>query len=473
MTGLGKVVRTTAFKLSLLYLVLFSVVAAATTFYIYLNAKHILDEQINSSIENEIQSLANQYARGGPRALVNTVNRRSQNPGSFLYLIVTANGIKLSGNVGALEPEILAHPGVLETNYNRIDEGEPQEHRAIINVFVLNDGTRLLVGRDVEERGRLYNAMLRAYGWAFFLLCVFGVTGGWFVISRVLKRVDGMTETTRTIVAGDISGRLAVIGSGDELDRLALNLNAMLDRIGELMTGLREVSDNIAHDLKTPLTRLRNRADEALRTAKSKDELRAALEANIDESDNLIRVFNALLTIARLEAGSGHAALADFDAADVARDVAELYEPLVEDAGATVTVSIIDGLPVHGNRELLGQALSNLIDNALKYGACADGQPTAITIAAEKSGKFIEITVSDKGAGIPENERERVTERFVRLEGSRTKPGFGLGLSMVAAVARLHDGQLVLGDNTPGLKAILRLPERQGETDKRELTDGA
>ncbi len=468
MTQLGKVVRTTAFKLSLLYLVAFSFVAAATIFYIYQNAKRILDEQIFSSIDNEANFLLRQYDRWGPFALARVAERRSQSPGAFLYLVTNARGEKMAGNVQNLPADLLQKPGTIETTYNRIDDGEVSTHSAIIRIIVLPDGTRLFVGRDVEERARLSNAVMRAFGWAFFFLCVLGVTGGWFVIRRVLKRIDGMTETTKTIVAGDISGRLAITGSGDELDRLALNLNAMLDRIGELMTGLKQVSDNIAHDLKTPLTRLRNRADEALRSAKTDDELRVALEANIDESDNLIRVFNALLTIARLEAGNAHAAMVDFDAAEVARDVAELYEPLVEEAGSAFVVSIHGGLLIHGNRELLGQAVSNLIDNALKYGTPENGDMGQVAVEATEVGDFIEITISDKGCGIREEDRERVTERFVRLEGSRTKPGFGLGLSMVAAVARLHGGILLLQDNEPGLRAVLRLPKHMRGCDAGE-----
>jgi len=465
MTGLGKVVRTTAFKLSLLYLVAFSVLATVTIGYIAMNARNILDEQILSAVDAEIQGLSDQYAQGGLRRLVNSVARRSQNPGSFLYLVTTERGERIAGNVGALPPGTLDSPGQRETFYSRVEEADGEEHRAIVRVFVLNGGFRLLVGRDVEERARLRTAVGRAFGWSFFLLCLFGCTGGWFVIRRVLKRVDGMTETTRTIVEGDLTGRLAVTGSGDELDRLALNLNAMLDRIGELMTGLKEVSDNIAHDLKTPLTRLRNRADEALRSARTEEELRVALGSNIDESDNLIRVFNALLMIARLEAGSTNEVMNVFDAAEVARDVAELYEPLAEEGGTVMTINIQDGLLLNGNRELLGQAISNLIDNALKYGTSGENGTSAISIIARRVDEDIEILVSDRGAGIPEADRGRVTERFVRLEGSRSRPGFGLGLSLVSAIARLHDGKLILGDNEPGLQAMLRLPLHRGEAD--------
>jgi len=237
----------------------------------------------------------------------------------------------------------------------------------------------------------------------------------------------------------------------------------MLDRIEELMSGSAEVSNNIATDLKTPLTRLRNRADEALRSAEGPDELREALGGAIEESDNLIRIFNALLMIARMEAGHGSEAMADFDAAEIARDLVELYEPSAEEAGLEMTSAIAANLPVHGSRELIGQALANLLDNAIKYGSSQEGQGGPITVTAERDGDMIRMTVTDRGPGIPAEDRERVLARFVRLEASRSRPGFGLGLSLAVAVARLHGGTLTLGDNAPGLKAVLAIPAAAGE----------
>jgi signal transduction histidine kinase len=436
------------------------VFAFVTLGYVAWNARRALDSQIVSTIEAEINGLSEQYRAAGLRRLVNIVERRSREPGASLYLVTTPAGERIAGNVGALPPGTLDEPGQRETAYGRSDDAEATPHQAIVRLFVLPGGFRLLVGRDVEERSRLRAVIARAFGSSLALIVVLGFAGGWFVARRVLKRVDDMTATTQSIMAGDLSERLRVAGTGDELDRLAENLNAMLDRIGELMTGMREVSDNIAHDLKTPLTRLRNRADEALRGNGSPDELRKALEGVIEESDNLIRVFNALLMIARLESGSARDIMADFDAAEVARGVGELYDAAAEEAGCPLQVSIEPNLPVHGNRELVGQALANLLDNALKYSTQEQGGPAPVTVTAGRAGDRVVISVSDRGPGIPEEERGRVLERFVRLEGARTRPGFGLGLSLAAAVARLHGGALTLEDNAPGLRVTLSLPLR-------------
>ncbi len=459
---LPKLFRTTAFRLSFAYLLTFAIFAFVILGYVAWNATKVLDSQIVDTIEAEITGLAEQYRLAGIRRLVAIVDRRARQPGASLYLVTNFQGERIAGNVGSLPPGTLDEAGQKEIAYARSDE-DAREHNAIVRVFVLPGGFRLLVGRDVDERIRIREIIRRAFGLSLLLIGVLGCLGGWFVTRRVLKRVDAMTATTETIMAGNLTGRLQIAGTGDELDRLAQHLNAMLERIGELMTGMTEVSNNIAHDLKTPLTRLRNRADEALRGARSPDELRAALEAVIEESDNLIRVFNALLMIARLEAGHQSEGMADFDAAEVARGVAELYEPVAEEAGTELKLEVEPGLPVHGSRELLGQAVANLLDNAIKYGMEAGGTAGApVTVRARKDNDTVIIAVGDRGPGIPAEERDRVLGRFVRLEQARSRPGFGLGLSIAAAVARLHGGALKLNDNEPGLEVQLCLPSRPG-----------
>jgi signal transduction histidine kinase len=447
--------RTTAFKLSFAYLVVFATFALLALGYVAWNASRALDDQMVSTIEAEINGLSEQYKVGGLRRLIAAVQRRAGEPGASLYLVTNAAGERIVGNIEALPTGLLVDPGQTEAGYVRNGESQSLDHRAIMQIFVLPGGFRLLVGRDVEERDRLRLVIGRTFGSSVGLVVLLGVAGAWFIASRVLKRVDAMTETTRRIMAGDLDGRLAVAGTGDELDRLARNLNAMLERIGELMRGLRDVSDNIAHDLKTPLTRLRNRAEEALRTAETPETLRAALEGVIAESDGLIRVFNALLMIARLEGVDANRDFVAFDAGAVMRSVAELYEPLASEQGTTLIVETGDAaLTMRGNRELVGQALANLVDNAVKYG----GAQGVIRLTAARSGETLRLSVADSGPGIPVEARGRVLDRFVRLEEARSRPGFGLGLSLVNAVVRLHQGTLSLEDDAPGLRVVVTLP---------------
>jgi signal transduction histidine kinase len=461
-TALGKLFRTTAFKLTLVYLVVFSVFAAFLLGYFAWNTRRLITEQIHQTVDAEITGLSEQYRLGGIRRLVLVIDARARRPGSSLYLVTTPAGEGLAGNVGSLAHGVLNTEGWTETEYRRLDESEGARHDALVRVFQLPGGFRLLVGRDLEERERLYDIVVAAGRWSIALVIVLGLAGGFFVTRRVLKRVDAMTETTRTIMAGDFGGRLPIAGTGDELDRLAENLNAMLERIEALMHGLKEVSDNIAHDLKTPLTRLRNRCEQTLRASSDEAGYRAALEATIEESDALIRTFNALLMIARAESGQARGDMSEFDAAEIARGVAELYEPLAEEKGLTLSVEASTAAPVHGNRELVSQALANLLDNAIKYAGsmpqAANGTETGIVVKALSEKDRILLTVSDRGPGIPECDRGRVVERFVRLEQSRSQPGSGLGLSLASAVARLHGGELRLEDNHPGLSAVIVLP---------------
>jgi signal transduction histidine kinase len=465
-TALGKLLRTTAFRLTLVYLVVFSLFAAFLLGYFAFNTRRLINEQIATIVSGELQLLQVQYNQAGIRRLVAAVDVRSRRPGSSLYLVTTPMGEGLAGNVGSLEPGILESEGWVETAYRRLEEPESAEHNALVRVTRLPGGIRILVGRDLDERERIFHIVALAGRWSVAIVIVLGIAGGVFVSRRVLKRVDAMTGTTQTIMAGDLSGRLSVIGSGDEFDRLAVNLNGMLERIESLMRGLKEVTDNIAHDLKTPLTRLRNRCEAALRTANSETEFRRVLEDTIEESEGLIRTFDALLMIARAESGEVREGMAEFDVAEVARDVSELYEPLAEDKGLTLEVNAKQHAAVKGNRELVSQALANLVDNAIKYAApsakvssgAVNGERSGILVTADAEQDRIVLTVSDHGPGIPSADRSRVVDRFVRLERSRSLPGSGLGLSLVSAVARLHGGELKLEDNAPGLRARISLP---------------
>ncbi len=460
MTALGRLFRTTAFKLALIFLLIFTIFAGAILGYVAFSARRLLEEQVNLTVNEEIKGLLSQFNSGGVLRLVRQIERRSHQPGSSLYLVTTAAGETLAGNISSVDSEGLLEAGTYELSYRVVEEGEPRPHRALVETVILPGGFRLLVGRDLDETDRFHTIILRAAGWSILLILALALVGGVFVARRVLSRVDHMTETTRTIMAGDLSGRLVVTGTNDELDRLAQSLNAMLDRIGELMAGLREVSDNIAHDLKTPLTRLRNSAEEALRVGDSSDAYRNALEHTIEEADDLIKIFNALLMIARAEAGNVLEGMKSEDASEIARDVVELYEPFAEEAGIKLVVQADEPISIHASRELIGQALANLVDNAIKYSTEVHDQNVepSVIVSVVRDGERAILSVADHGPGIPETDTDRVLERFVRLETSRTRAGSGLGLSLVAAVARLHGGGLKLEDNHPGLKALISIP---------------
>jgi signal transduction histidine kinase len=475
-TAFGKLIRTTAFRLTLAYLFLFALFAASLLGYFAWNTRRLITEQITTTVNAETGEISNIFARRGLRGLVSTIENRALRPGANLYLVTTPAGQAIAGNVGSLAPGVMATAGWSETVYRRLDDQDTGDHRALVHVTDLS-GFRLLIGRDLDERKRLFGIVAKAAQWSLLVVIVLGLGGGVFVARRVLRRIDAMTGTTQRIMAGDLSGRLPVGRSGDELDRLAENLNAMLERIEALMMGLKEVSDNIAHDLKTPLTRLRNRAEEALARSGSEAEYRGALERTIEESDGLIRTFNALLMIARAESGQARGNMDDFDAADVANDIHELYEPLAEDDGKTLRVRT-ELTRLHGNRELISQALANLVENAIKYGkpvpaaqplsadAVAGTENSEILIEARREGDQVLLSVIDHGPGIPEADRKHAVERFVRLEASRTRPGSGLGLSLASAVATLHGGELRLGDAHPGLTATLAIPALPGVSDR-------
>ena len=467
-TAFGKLVRTTAFRLTLFYLFLFALFAASLVGYFAWNTRRLITEQITTNINAEVSQITEAYNRRGVRGLVGSIESRALRPGSNLYLVTTENGRAIAGNVGSLAPGVMATEGWSEAAYRRMEDQDKSDHRALVRVTELEGGFRLLIGRDLDERRRMFIIVAKAAQWSVLVVVVLGIVGGIFVARRVLQRIDAMTGTTQRIMTGDLSGRLPVGRSGDELDRLAENLNAMLERIEALMKGLKEVSDNIAHDLKTPLTRLRNRAEEALAKSSCEADYRAALERTIEESDGLIRTFNALLMIARAESGQARGNMDDFDAADVASGIHELYEPLAEDDGMSLRLKTSPA-PLHGNRELISQALANLVENAIKYAKPAPQPGTVVSldarqilIEARREGDTVLLSVTDRGPGIPEGDRKHAVERFVRLDSSRSQPGSGLGLSLASAVATLHGGELRLSDAHPGLVAMLAIPARSG-----------
>ena len=464
MSRLRAMLSTTAVRLSALYLGLFALCAIALVFYVTAISEGMQRDRTQAAIAGELRIVAGAYRRGGVAGLVRVIERRSRQPGANLYAISMPTGDLIAGNIASLQPGVLDVEGwtTLPFRYQRIGDTAEENHRALAQVVFLPNGMRLMVGRDIGEREQVRGLVRQALVIALAIMFVGALAIWFFVGRRALKRIDHMSEASKKILAGDLAQRLPVNGSGDEFDRLSQSLNTMLGRIERLNEGLRQVSDNIAHDLKTPLTRLRNRAEAALAGDGGGDAHREALEQMIADSDQLIRTFNALLMISRVEAGSSTAQMSDVDLSGLASDAAELYEPLAEEQGIRLVARIEPGVTIRGNRELLAQALSNLIDNAVKY--ADDGKTPEITVTLKRNRDEVRLTVTDNGPGIPADRREDVVKRFVRLDESRSKPGTGLGLSLVQAVAELHGGQLQLEDalpeakDNPGLAVIMVLP---------------
>lgn len=471
--------KSTAVKLSTLYLLLFAACAMALVYYMTSISAQMLTSQVVETVNSEATDLVGAYRRGGLPALVRVVGQRSRQPGANLYLIADSQGRILAGNVESLDPGVLEVEGWTDRPfyYRRFgEEGAalPSNEENTVTQTPGNTGFRaaalvlrlpnqmiLLVGRDLREPEILRHVVGRALMIAIGMMALGGLLI-WMVVGRqALKRIDKVSAASRRILGGDLTGRLPVSGVGDEFDRLSENLNAMLARIGELNDGLKQVSDNIAHDLKTPLTRMRNRAEAALAGDPGSAHYRAALETTIAESDQLIKTFNSILMISRLEAGYSSEQTDSADLTAVTRDVGELYEPVAEDAGVAMTVQVPDKtIMLEGNRELIAQALSNVVDNAIKYSAGAVDKP-AVSVALERRGGEIVLRVADNGPGIPdEADRKRAMERYVRLEKSRSQPGSGLGLSLAQAIARHHGGRLDLKPLDPGLSVEMIFPDK-------------
>lgn len=457
---LAKVFRASVFRLVATALAAFVLVAAALAGLLFWQSNSVLTDQVLVGVRAEAEILKREAAKG-IEPLLQAVTAVAHPEGPGLYYLVDESGNKLAGNLNRLPPEFATSPQGGVFAYARERDGEPASRRLAVAIPIdMSEGTRLYIGRDIEDQRRYADSVRHVFLIGFGALSVLGLLGGLAVSRFILDRMEEINQTARSIMEGDLTRRIPLQGNGGELDRLSQNLNEMLDRIEGLMGSLREVSDNIAHDLKTPLNRLRNSAEAALMDARGEDAYREGLERTIEKADELIKTFNALLLIARLEAAPLQDSLEDFDLSRLVGDVAELYIPAAEESGFVLSVEVGQGPVIHANRQLIGQAIANLIDNAIKYSRMS-GPGSAITVRCRRvSGGGVAVSVSDRGPGIPAADRERVLRRFVRLEESRTLPGTGLGLSLVAAVARLHGGELALEDNEPGLRAVLRLPSR-------------
>ena len=448
------ILRTQAYRIVLVYVAVFAISVTVLLAFTYWNTKRALDAQTDQIIEAEITGLSEQYQQLGLRGLADVVISRSAHGGSGLYLLANAGKQPIVGNLDAW-PANMTHPdNFVEFDYQRHTQNALETRRARGRIFVLTGGFNLLVAQDVHERYQTEQLFTTTLPWTVGLVLLFGLGGGALMSRNMLARLDSINRTSGEIMAGDLSRRVPIGKAHDEFDALAENLNAMLDRIERLMKGVREVTDSVAHDLRSPLNRLRNRLEATLRHLDPANTETAEIEAAIAETDQLITTFNALLLIAEADAGVAGGEMAPIDLAPVAADVSELYAPLAEEKGVSLHVSPSGTTMIDGNRSLISQALANLLDNAIKYTPLGG----KVTVTASDTATGAELAVADTGPGIAPSERTRVVERFVRLEASRNSPGTGLGLSLVAAVARLHDARLLLEDNNPGLRAIIRFP---------------
>jgi signal transduction histidine kinase len=443
--------RTSAFQLTLIYMVLFSVSALALFAFIYWQTVGYLEGQTNAVIEAEISGLREQYERRGLEGLIEVVAERVRRDADrrSIYLFADSNLRPLQGNLNYWPMDVPDASGWVTFE-------EPQRDGPSIpvraRVLRVGQGLLLLVGRDIRELARMTAVFRRALLLGSSLTLALSLVGGLLMSLSARQRIAGINRTTRRIMAGDLSQRVPAIGSWDEHDELAKNVNAMLDQIEGLLGGIRHVGDSIAHDLRGPLTRLRNKL-ETLATQATPN--RDGLAECVEQADALLATFNALLRIARVESGAYRSAFARVDVSRVVADVCELYHAAAEERSVHLTCDGGQGAVVFGDRELLAQALTNLLDNALKY--TPEEGTVDVTLAQTKTR--VRITIADSGPGIPAHLRERVLERFSRLDEARSRPGNGLGLAMVKAIAEQHDGVLELSDNEPhGLRASLELP---------------
>ena len=460
MTARVKLLRSSTFRLAALYLALFVLSVGALLGYVYWNTAVLLERQTDETIRTEVQALADQYRLRGLNGIIDTIRRRSSDDSGAVYLLTSPSGERVAGNLDNL-------PAIPRDDANwiefplKVEKGQLSENHVARAFYTqLAGGFELVVGRDVAALRQFATIIRQTIFYALAIALVLGLGGGLLMSRNFLKRVDAITEASRSIMAGNMAGRMPVAGSNDELDRLALALNEMLEQIESLMAGMKEVSSNVAHDLRTPLTRIKARVEAALRSGEEQD-YRQALEDTVDDSDRMLETFNALLSIARAEAGQSRSGLAAIDASTIIDDVVELYAPIAEEEGGRLFSDVTPGLTMLADRQLLAQALTNLVDNALKYGAADSARPD-VRVSGAIEGDRVVITVADRGCGIAPEDRTRVTERFVRLDASRTKPGNGLGLSLVSGVMKLHRGTLLLEDNAPGLAAKLVLPVYRG-----------
>ncbi|MCG6865108.1 MAG: HAMP domain-containing histidine kinase [Thiogranum sp.] len=448
--------RSSTFRLALLYMLLFSTSVLMLLGFIYWSTVSYISAQTDETIDIEILDLTERYRNAGLSGLTQLLSERlSRRPaGASVYLLTDKDLAPLVGNLDRWPLGADIKNGWLEFTLENAGGTDTSEHQARARVFRLSGGFILLVGRDIHDLEITKRRIIATLLWGLAIMLVLGGIGSVMMGRSTLRRIEAINETSREIMSGDLSRRVPSRNTGDDFDVLADNLNNMLNQIESLMESVRRVSDNIAHDLRTPLARLRNRLEELSLDVEQSDNRRATVEQALEEADGLLNTFNALLRIARIESHDTRAGFADIDIAALVGDVVELYEPLAEEKRLRLATSL-DVRPVfEGDRDLLFQALANLLDNAIKYAP----PRSEISCRLEAADDGARLVLSDKGPGIPASQRDNVFQRFFRLEQSRTTPGNGLGMSLVQAVMQLHHLRLELHDNEPGLKVVIAFP---------------
>jgi len=449
----AELLRSSSFRLSLVYMVLFAGSVLLLLGFLYWSTVGFMARQTDATIEAEITGLAEQYREGGLGNLVNILQQRVERDpdSSSVYLLASPAFKPLAGNIDAWPDVETGSDGWLTFAFKDTRAGG-RVFQARARPFLLTGGLHLLVGRDTRELRATQELIIRALVWGMVLTLALALAGSIIMSRSMLRRIERINQASREIMAGDLQRRIDTTGSDDEFDQLAISLNAMLDEIEHLLDGIRHVTDNIAHDLRTPLTRLRTRLEQ-LHTGLDEDSPNATyVEQSISDADQLLATFGALLRIARIEAGGLRANFDTVDLAALLQDAAELYDAVAEEKQINIDLKLEAKPQVQGDRDLLFQAIINLLDNAIKYSPEAGHIKLHL---AERDHRPV-LTISDNGPGIPVAERSKVLQRFYRMDQSRSQQGSGLGLSLVAAVARMHNATLEFADNHPGLIAELR-----------------
>lgn len=452
--------RTSSFQLALLYMVVFATSVFLLLAFIYWRTAGFMTAQTDETIEAEIAGLAEQYRGRGVNGLITIIRERvARDPNAkSIYLLTTDDFLKLAGNIDTWPEGSRSESGWINFTLDESVGWTGPERLARARIFEVQGGLRLLVGRDVDELTNLKRVIETAINWGMGITLALALLGGFLMSRSTTRRIEVINNTSRRIMNGHLSLRIPTRGTDDDFDQLAENLNQMLDRIVYLMEGIRHVSDSIAHDLRTPLTRLRNQLENTLLSVDN-DEAREQAGRAVAEADQLLATFNALLRIARLETRGNAADMKPVSLDELVSDACELYEALAEDKDQTFEQGLEKGVMIEGDRDLLFQMVSNLIDNAIKY----TPEHGVIGVGVRREAAEVVFEVRDSGIGIPDAEKEQVFQRFYRVGKSRSLPGNGLGLSLVSAVAEIHQGRIVLtdthpGEAAPGLTITIRMP---------------